>query len=339
MKTYTYKDAPLELHGIPFFEKTGEFYRLPPEITDHIATLSHYGRRSAGARLCFRTDATEFTVRVRLKTLSFDIGLSIYGCQSAQVLLGDRDDAEFLGHVRPDDYDTKAFERTFTKTNQMEDITIFLPRNEIMEHIEVVVPDDAVVESPTPYQDIKPILYYGPSITEAGNCLSAFNAYPAIISSRLNIDVYNMGFSGSALGEPEVAEYIKNIEMSLFVYEYEYNAPTVEHLANTHKPFFDIIRAANPTLPILITTYPKYKYNSEDCARRDIVKRTYDIAIANGDQHVYFMDGEDFVGKTDRMRCFMDEIHPNDIGMLRIADATEPVITHILKTEGILKQS
>lgn len=338
MKTYTYKDAPLELHGIPFFEKTGEFYRLPPEITDKIETLSHYGRRSAGARLCFRTDATELTVRVRLKTLSFDIGLSLYACQSAQVLVGDRDDAEFLGHVRPENYENKVFERTFTKSNKMEDVTIYLPRNEVMEHIEIAVNDDATVLSPTPYRDVEPILYYGPSITEAGNCLTSFNAYPAIISSRLNIDVYNMGFSGSCLGEPEVAEYLKNIKMSMFVYEYQYNAPTVEHLAKTHKPFFDIIRKANPTLPILITTYPKYKYNSEDCAKRDIVKATYDIAVANGDRHVYYLDGENFVGDKDRMRCFMDEIHPNDIGMLRIADATQPVIEHILQTEGILKK-
>lgn len=338
MKIYTYKDAPLELHGIPFFEKTGEFYRLPPEITDKIETLSHYGRRSAGARLCFRTDATEFTVRVSLKTLSVDRGLSIYACQSAHVLVGDRNDAEFLGHVRPDNYETKHFERTFKKSNKMEDVTIFLPRNEIMEHIEIAVDNNARVEAPTPYRDIKPILYYGPSITEAGNCMTGFTAYPAIISARLNIDVYNFGFSGSALGEPEVAEYIKNIEMSMFVYEYEYNSPTVEHLENTHKPFFDIIRKANPTLPILITTYPKYRYNDEDYARRDVVKRTYDSAVSNGDQHVYFLEGESLVGEKDRMLCFMDEIHPNDIGMLRIADATEPVITNILETEGILKK-
>ena len=255
MKIYRYNDYPLELHGIPFFEKTGELYRLPPEITDKIETLSHCGRRSSGARLCFRTDAAEFTVRMSLKTLSFDIGLSIYACQSAHVLVGDRNDAEFLGHVRPDNYENKQFQRTFKKSNKMEDVTIFLPRNEVVENIEIVVDEAARVESPTPYKDIKPILYYGPSITEAGNCMTGFTAYPAIISARLNIDVYNMGFAGCALGEAEVAEYIKNIEMSMFVYEYEYNAPTVEHLENTHKPFFDIIRKANPTLPILITTF------------------------------------------------------------------------------------
>ena len=87
--------------------------------------------------------------------------------------------------------------------------------------------------------------------------------------------------------------------MSMFVYEYDYNAPTVEHLEKTHKPFFDIIRKANPTLPILITTYPKYRYNDEDCKRRDVIKKTYDLAVSNGDKHVYFLDGETFVGERN----------------------------------------
>ncbi len=335
MKIYTYRDAPLELHGIPFFEQTGELYRLPPEITDKIETLSHIGRRSTGARLCFRTDDDEFTVRVRLKTLSVDIGLSIYACQSAHVLVGDRNDAVFLGHVRPDDYETKQFERTFRKSGKMEDITIFLPRNEITEHIEIEVNDGAKVESPTPYRDIEPILYYGPSLTEAGNCMTGFNAYPSIISARLNTDFYNMGFAGCAFGEPEVAEYIKTVGMSLFVYEYQYNAPTVEHLEKTHKPFFDIIRQANPDLPILITTYPKYRYDGDDRARKAVIKKTYDTAAKNGDRHVYFLDTEKAMGEKDAMLCFMDEVHPNDLGMLRMADVMEPVIKNILETEGI----
>ena len=333
MKTYTYKDRPLELHGIPFFEKTGEFYRLPPEITDKIETLSFYGKRSTGARLCFRTDATEFLVRVSLKTLSVDLGLSIYACQSAHVLVGPRNDAVFLGHVSPDNYETKTFERTFKKAPGMEDVTIYLPRNEIIENIEVRVGDNVKVLPPTPYKDIKPIVYYGPSYTEAGNCSTGFVSYTAIISSRLNVDHYNLGFSGCALGESEVAEYIKTIDMSLFVYDYEENAPNVEHLEKTHKPFFEIIRKANPDLPIIIVSKTLYRYSEKDKAMRDVIKKTYEDAKYSGDENVYFLDGSTLLGKDEHMLCFMDEIHPNDIGMLRKADALEPLISKILGTE------
>ena len=49
-----------------------------------------------------------------------------------------------------------------------------------------------------------------------------------------------------------MADYINTIDMGVFVYDYDHNAPTVEHLANTHKPFFDRIRQAHPDIPILM---------------------------------------------------------------------------------------
>lgn len=51
------------------------------------------------------------------------------------------------------------------------------------------------------------------------------------------MDYINYGFPGNARGELAVAEYIKNIDMSAFVYDYDHNAETSEDLQRTHKPF------------------------------------------------------------------------------------------------------
>ena len=40
--------------------------------------------------------------------------------------------------------------------------------------------------------------------------------------------------------------------MSIFVCDYDHNAPNVEHLAKTHFPFYEIIRAKNPETVSLI---------------------------------------------------------------------------------------
>ena len=61
-------------------------------------------------------------------------------------------------------------------------------------------------------------------------CLKPGNAYESIISRSLNCDYLNLGFSGSALAEREMAEYIADLDMRAFVYDYDFNAPTVEHL-------------------------------------------------------------------------------------------------------------
>ncbi len=332
MKTYTLSDPPLQVFGAPLFESSGSLARLPDELIAQLPLLTHFGRRCSGGRVAFKTDSPTFTVKVSLKTLSTDVGMSIYACQSAQVMLGERANARHLGVVNPPNYRTKMFEKTFEKSPEMEQVTVYFPRNEIIDTIEISVADDARMAPPTPYTYSKPVVFYGSSITEGGCCCNVTNAYSAMLSRWLDFDYINLGFSGSALGEPVMADYIASLDMSVFVYDYDYNAPTVEHLAATHKPFFDRIRAAHPHLPILMMSRPAEVYNDEYKARRAVVRATYDAAVAAGDANVYFIDGETFYGDTDRNLCSADDCHPNDLGFYRMASVIRPVLAEILKS-------
>ncbi len=49
---------------------------------------------------------------------------------------------------------------------------------------------------------------------------------------------------------------------------------------------------------------------------------------------MWFIDGETLVGEKDRELCFVDTIHPNDLGFYRMAEVVEPVIKEMLKIEG-----
>lgn len=330
MTTYTIFDKPLKVSGVPFFEKNKRLARLPDELISLLPHLDHLGQRCAGARVAFKTNSPSFTVKVILKTLGVDIGMSIYACQSAQVMLGERENALHLGVVNPPDYNTKIFEKTFEKSSEFEQITIYFPRNEQIETIEITVEDGATVTEPTPYKYPKPVVFYGSSITEGGCSCNSTNAYNAILSRWLDFDYYNLGFSGNARGELVMADYINTIDMGAFVYDYDHNAPTVEHLANTHKPFFDRIRGVHPNIPILMMTRPAEVYNNDMKARRDIVKATYNAAVAAGDKNVYFIDGETFYGETDRNLCSVDNCHPNDLGFFRMANTIRPVLKEML---------
>ena len=157
-----------------------------------------------------------------------------------------------------------------------------------------------------------------------------FNAYNAILSNRLNLDYFNFGFSGSAKGELEIADYINTIKMSIFVYDYDYNASTEEELLKTHEPFFKRIREKNPELPVIMLSKPAAKYTESDKIRRNIIQQTYINALNEGDTNVYFVDGETLYGNKDRELCSIDMVHPNDIGFMRMADTLEPLIRRIL---------
>ena len=333
MREYSFRDAPFRLFGVPFFEKTGEIRRLPDDLIARLPAPFHdwhLGRRCPGARLAFRTDAAKFSVRITYETFSPDVAMPILSAQSGNVFVGPRQSARYLGPVRPwDEYRTPVATGNFEKAPQMEDVEIFLPWREILGEVTVSLPEDARVEPPTPYRPLKPIMYYGSSITEGCCGGKACNGYNAMISRWLNWDYYNMGFSGSAKGETIMADYLNTIEKSAFVLDYDYNAPNAHHLQETHAPFFRRIREHDPDMPILIMTRPS-TYPHEAQKEREIIFRTYQDAVEAGDRNVWFLDGGTFYGDADRDACTVDCVHPNDLGMYRMARAILPTVEQMM---------
>ncbi len=323
-------DTPLKIFGVPFYYETGRWERVPEELREKLERLKFLGRRVPGARVGFRTNSKKLLVRMTLETLTLDVGMSLFACQAINVMQGQRPNRKFLGLVNPRDYETKTAEKEFTLSGELDDIMLYLPRNEVVASVEISVDDDAVVEAPTPYKN-GTVVYYGSSITEGGCCNRATNAYTTLLSDRLDFDFYNLGFSGSARGELEMADYINKFDMDVFVYDYDHNAPDPEHLRATHEPFFKRFREKHPTTPVLMTTKPGFELDANAAERREIIRTTYENAKANGDENVWFIDGETFFGKTERELCTVDGCHPNDLGMYRMANVYETVLREIFK--------
>ena len=208
--------APFAVFGVPFYGTNGRLERLPCALREELPQLKNFGRRVPGGRIGFRTDAARFTVRVAFERLTVDVGMSIYACQSVAVMRGERTRATFMGLVAPHSYTECTFERTFEKPAEMEEITLWLPRNETVTAVSVELPEGASLEPPTPYRFGK-ALFYGSSITEGGCSSLPVTNYIALLSRWLDLDFYCMGFSGRAKGERAMAEYLKTLDMSIFV--------------------------------------------------------------------------------------------------------------------------
>jgi hypothetical protein len=147
----------------------------------------------------------------------------------------------------------------------------------------------------------------------------------------LNFDYINLGFSGNAMGEDEIANYIASLDMSVFVCDYDYNAPTAEHLAATHDKLYRKVRAAHPSLPIIFLTRPRPHYRDIDLRSFEVVKKTYEQAVTDGDKNVSFIDGRSLfaIAGTDGT---VDATHPNDLGFLSMASRIAEVLGPILET-------
>ena len=51
MKEYSAKQAPLKVYGIPNFEQTKTFHRVPEDVIEKVPSLSFLGKRPPGGRV------------------------------------------------------------------------------------------------------------------------------------------------------------------------------------------------------------------------------------------------------------------------------------------------
>lgn len=182
---------------------------------------------------------------------------------------------------------------------KMREITINFPLYSGVCALYIGLADGSAVEEPAPYTCEKPVVYYGSSITQGGCASRPGNSYQAVIARRLNCNYINLGFLGSAKGEKEIAEYIAQLDMSVFVYDYDHNAPDAAFLEATHRPMFEQIRMRRPELPVIMLTRPNHVPGRQTDERIRIVYNTYETAVQAGDQNVYFINGQEIFHYRD----------------------------------------
>lgn len=260
--------------------------------------------------------------------------MSLPAASGLDIYLGTGLDSTYAGYTAPANYGYKdqIIEGKVNKSPLLETVTINLPRNDLLSHLEIEVADCAIVTAAPAYTVKDPIIFYGSSITEGGCAPRPGTAYSSMLARWLDADHYNYGFSGNARGDIEFAQFIAaHKSMSVFVYDYDHNAPTSEHLQETHRLFFDVVRAAHPQVPIVMLSRPDYDSNFTDSeVRRTIIYDTYNKALQQGDQNVYFVDGRQFFGQFGREECTIDRCHPNALGFFRMAENLYPLMKKVV---------
>jgi hypothetical protein len=219
-------------------------------------------------------------------------------------------------------------------TNEVSEVIVNFPLYNGVEEVLVGLDEGAVLKEAPDYTYEKPIVYYGSSITQGCSASRPGMAYEAIIERTLDSNYINLGFSGAAKGEDAMADYIAGLDMSLFVYDYDYNAPSCEHLAATHEKMFLKIREKNPKLPIVMITRPRSRPDPDRDARKEIIKRTYDNAVSRGDKNVYILYGSDLFDGL-KHEYTIDDCHPTDLGLWFMAQGIIPTLRKIIAAETV----
>ena len=333
------RKAPFKIHGLYAPETEPFFHRMPFDVAEATSeAVAKLQQESAGGRVRFSTDSPYIAIRAKFRVVGRSSHIPLVSTSGFDLYIDGEFGSRLVREFRMPYDMTDSYEQILQLDKPaMRSFTIHMPVHAVVETLEVGLKPDAQIKEATPYRDIKPVTFYGSSIVHGTAASRPGNIYPSIISRDLNIDHINLGFSGNAKGETAIAIWMATLPMSVFVCDYDHNAPTAEHLKATHYPMYEIIREKNPDVPYIMITRPNgwYRFGNFDdiMNRRDVVMSSYLKARQNGDKNVWFIDGMSFFADYRQNEYVLDGVHPQDAGFIRMAEGIGAVIRLILQRD------
>ena len=182
------------------------------------------------------------------------------------------------------------------------------------------------------------ITFHGDSITHGAITTRSGLAYPARVARELGADFINLGFGGSARGEPGMARIVAAqpadaISLYYGINTYAIGQPGPGEFGRIYADFLETVRASHPHTPIVIITptwyVPERDHRNAAGASveeyREVIRRAVSARVAAGDANLAVLDGCSLIGPGDESRL-ADLVHPNDEGFAAIADGLTRLI-------------
>ena len=339
---FNIKEEPFKIYGVEFEEGEGRYTRMPKAAAELVSPGVVSARKlPSGGRVRFKTDSSYIAIKAVQKNVAPTSHMTWLGHSGFDLYHKKGGKDVYYFSFMPPIGITEGYSSGKKTDGKYTDYTINFPLYDGVFELYVALKKGARLNAPTPYREEKPVVFYGSSITHGGCASRPGNTYPAMISRELDTHFINLGFSGKAKGEPGMADYVASLDMSAFVLDYDHNTPSEQNLIDTHEPFYKKVRAAHPDIPIIMVTAPNtrlqgnvnyagrgFLYN-----RREIIRKTYENAVAAGDKNVYFIDGYTLFGGKHWDSCTVDGTHPNDLGFYRMSQVIGKVLKKALNEE------
>lgn len=316
-------------------DNSGEFYRLIySEREKYTKNNMELASCLSGVRVRFNTDSPIIEIKSKMQNCYNMLHFSAKGAYGFDIYCREADSIgkprKYIGKMGHHFTSSDNLDQTADLPEGTNEVTILFPLYGGVKEFIIGIQEGYRIWSPCDYSVKDEICFYGSSITQGGCVGRPGLSYANQLTMELDAPCRNLGFSGSALGEQYVADYIGKLKLSAFVMCYDYNAPTVEHLIKTHEPFYETVRSNHNDMPIIFISHPYYDDAAEiDIKRRDVVYSTFLKAKLRGD-NVYYVDSEDYFPGNNRHLFAVDNTHPNDLGHYYIAKAVLPVLKQAL---------
>ncbi len=218
----------------------------------------------------------------------------------------------------------------------MKQFLLYLPLYNSVTNLSIGVNIKSVIKAPqkVAVDKAKRIVIYGSSIVQGASASRPGMAYPAMLQRKLGMDIINLGFSGNAKMEMEVAKYLVSIAADCYVLDCIPNQ-TPKQVSERALPFIKYLRDKRPNTPIILveTVIREHGYFDQQVGsnvrkQNENINKAYLQLLKENYKQIYYIPAMAFMGNDHEGTA--DGTHLTDLGFSRIAEAVFKELQKVL---------
>ena len=321
-------------------EATKTRYQRLPAALEGVSrdAVWRLGTQSAGLYLRFRSNSTSIHARWTSTYGSQLSNMNPTGVRGLDLYILVDGVWRHAGVGRPSDDKTTTYCMVKNMTPEEREYMLYLSLYDGVDALEIGVDEGASLSqpiAPTPRTE-RPVVMYGTSILQGCSASRPGMAHTNMIARALDREVINLGFSGNALLDLEIARLMASVpDPAVYVLDYAPNAhaPMIKEHG---EEFFRILRDAHPDVPVIFIEDVIFPHTLFDSAIRKEVedknfeqKALYERLKKQGEKGIYYIPAAKMTEPDGESTA--DTIHLTDLGMQRYVDLVLPVIRKALR--------
>ncbi|GMV99581.1 MAG: hydrolase [Candidatus Hydrogenedentota bacterium] len=332
----------LDLEGRAWSDVETPYDRLPARVKDTVRkSVWRLSTHSAGMYVRFVTDATQISARwtLRHEELAMD-HMPATGVSGLDLYMRDGDTWRWIAVGRPKETPANKVKLLEGLPAGTREFMLYLPLYNGVASVELGIAEGTfIAKAPSwPTANVRPIVFYGTSITQGGCASRPGMAYPAILSRTLQRPAINLGFSGNGKMDPEIADILCELDPAVYVIDCTPNMDP-EEITERTVPLVKKLRAARPDTPIVLVECitPQNAWALRPRAefvnpKNDALKAEYEKLMAEQTPGLHYVPGNTLLGPEGETESTVDGVHPTDVGFRYYALALEPLLRSLTAT-------
>ncbi|HUM65453.1 MAG TPA: SGNH/GDSL hydrolase family protein [Chitinophagaceae bacterium] len=334
--SYVFVDASeLSVSGRAAAIPQKAFHRVESKyLLDLPARVAELATNSAGIYVSFKTDSKNISLKWRLEKYNTRWNMTPLAINGLDLYAWNGKKWQFMAPARASSATNEAVLINDLDGN-MRHYRLYLPLYAELKTLEIGVDSLSIIDAPDQtFLPSKKVVIYGSSITQGASASRPGMAYPSILSRQLNIETFNMGFSGSGKMEIILADVLASMEADIYILDCVPN-PSPAEIKERTVPFVKRLRALKPGVPIIMVesiireqshwSEPRGKRMSEQNAE---FRKAFEKLSSEKYQDLHYIPATHLTG--DDHEATIDGTHLTDLGFTRIAEIIGKTLQRLL---------